>query len=123
MLVLSRPDDPLLIIIRVSVVLVSIFTIYTSIVVEGSRRYILVSIYTAALASFTAIWANLQAFDLVSEKVYNDWRYVAAAAVYLAVIGKDIRYIHAAHLRKNYINQISHAEERLEKTATHIKKQ
>lgn len=119
--VLNRPDDPLLVIIRISVVLVSIFTVYTSVVIETSKRYILVSVYTAVLASFAALWATLNAFNFIPDKVYQDWRYVAGAAIYLAVIGKDIRYIHAAHLRKGYEKRINQTEERLEKTASHLK--
>lgn len=121
MAVLSRPDDPLLVIIRISVVLVSIFTVYTSIVIETSKKYIMVSVYTAVLASFAATWATLNALDIISSDLYEDWRYVAGAAVYLAVIGKDVRYIHAAHLRRGYEKRISQTEERLEKTASHLK--
>lgn len=122
MAVLSRPDDPLLIIIRMSVVLVSIFTVYTSMVIETSKKYVLVSVYTASLASFAATWATLNALDFIPNKLYEDWRYVAGAALYLAIIGKDVRYIHAAHLRRNYEKKISQTEERLEKTASRCNK-
>lgn len=104
---LARPDDPLLILLRFGVLLLAGLTIYTSFVVETSKKYVLVTFYTALLAGFTAIWTQLNAFNWISDGVYEDWRYVSGAAIYLAVIGKDVRYIYAAFRRREQEARLS----------------